>query len=84
MTQVSKIAYSSIPSLLQAGAAEAIAFLTQLEEINRNKVKRVILDCPAEMAQEILVRHVQSIHLGRRNFHYLMSSLVMDDHWDPR
>ena len=41
-------------------------------------------DCPAEMAQEILVRHVQSIHLGRRNFHYLMSSLVMDDHWDQR
>jgi hypothetical protein len=33
-------------------------------------------------AQEIIMKHVQSVYLGRRNFHYLMSGLVLDDHWD--
>jgi hypothetical protein len=32
--------------------------------------------------QEIIMKHVQSVYLGRRNFHYLMSGLVLDDHWD--
>ena len=38
--------------------------------------------CFIHPLQEILVRHVRSIHLGRRNFHYLMAGLVLDDHWD--
>ena len=63
-------------------ASEAIAFLLELERINRNSRKRVVLDCPPAIAKEILVSHVNNIHLGRRNFHYLMSSLVFDDHWD--
>ena len=25
--------------------------------------------------------HVRNVYLGRRNFHYLMSGLVMDDAW---
>eukprot|EP00094_Tigriopus_californicus_P004677 TCALIF_04499-PA protein Name:"Similar to GluRIA Glutamate receptor 1 (Drosophila melanogaster)" AED:0.23 eAED:0.23 QI:77/0.88/0.9/1/1/0.9/10/441/909 len=63
-------------------AKEAIEFLLELEKINRNSYKRVVLDCPATIAKSILVSHVQNIHLGRRNFHYLMSGLVLDDHWD--
>ncbi len=66
------------------GAREAVQFLLELESINRNRMKRVVLDCPAEMAKEILLAHVQNVHLGRRNFHYLMSSLVMDSHWDSK
>lgn len=35
----------------KAGAREAVQFLLELEKINRNKLKRVILDCPADMAK---------------------------------
>ena len=36
------------------------------------------------LAKDIIVQHVRSVHLGRRNFHYLMSGLVLDDYWDSR
>ena len=28
------------------------------------------------------MNHVKSIYLGRRNFHYLMSGLVLEEGWD--
>jgi ionotropic glutamate receptor len=65
-------------------AREAIDFLLELERVNRNSLKRVMLDCPAAMAKEILINHVNNVHLGRRNFHYLMSSLILDDDWDSQ
>ena len=30
-----------------------------------------------------MFKHVGNVYLGRRNFHYLMSGLVMDDAWVP-
>ena len=33
--------------------------------------------------QDIVLAHVRNIYLGRRNFHYLMSGLVLDDAWVP-
>ena len=30
-----------------------------------------------------MLSHVRNVYLGRRNFHYLMSGLVMDDSWIP-
>ncbi len=65
-------------------ANEAIEFLLTLEKQNRDSVKHVILDCSATMAKDIIVQHVRSVHLGRRNFHYLMSGLVLDDYWDEQ
>ena len=34
------------------------------------------------VSKDILVQHVRSVHLGRRNYHYLLSGLVLDDYWD--
>ena len=30
------------------------------------------------------VKHVQSVMLGRRNYHYLMAGLVLDEQWDSQ
>ena len=30
-----------------------------------------------------MLSHVRNVYLGRRNFHYLMSGLVLDDAWVP-
>ena len=62
--------------------SEGIEFLLDLEKQNRDSVKRVVLDCSAQLAKDIIVQHVRSVHLGRRNYHYLMSGLVLDDYWD--
>ena len=57
-------------------------FLLLLEKRDRDSVKHVVLDCSAQLAKDIIVQHVRSVHLGRRNYHYLMSGLVVDDYWD--
>ncbi|KAG8226479.1 hypothetical protein J437_LFUL007361 [Ladona fulva] len=44
--------------------------------------KYVVLDCPADMAKEIIVTHVRDITLGKRTYHYLLSGLIMDDRWE--
>ncbi|XP_053207779.1 glutamate receptor 1-like [Panonychus citri] len=41
--------------------------------------KYVVLDCDAMTAKDIIVTHVRDIYMGRRNFHFLLTSLVMDD-----
>lgn len=54
----------------------AIDFLRTLEELNRWQPKYIVLDCPTDMAKEIVVSHVRDISLGRRTYHYLLSGLV--------
>lgn len=54
----------------------AIAFLKTLEETNRWSRKYIVLDCPTQMAKEIVVSHVRDVSLGRRTYHYLLSGLV--------
>lgn len=54
----------------------AIDFLRTLEELNRWSIKYVVLDCPTDMAKEIVVSHVRDVTLGRRTYHYLLSGLV--------
>ncbi|KAL9901601.1 glutamate receptor 1 isoform X2 [Glossina fuscipes] len=60
----------------------AIDFLHTLEDFGRFTNKYIVLDCPTEMAKEILIQHVRDISLGRRTYHYLLSGLVMDDRWE--
>ncbi len=36
----------------------------------------MILDCPAALAQEVIIQHVQGVQMGRRTYHYLLSGLV--------
>ena len=57
---------------------EAIQFLQTLESIDRYGRKFVVLDCSASLASEIIIQHVKDVHLGRRNYHYLLSGLVRD------
>ncbi|XP_041449331.1 glutamate receptor 1 [Drosophila obscura] len=60
----------------------AIEFLHTLEQIGRFTSKHIVLDCPTEMAKQILIQHVRDLRLGRRTYHYLLSGLVMDDRWE--
>lgn len=36
----------------------------------------MVLDCPTDMAKDIVVSHVRDVTLGRRTYHYLLSGLV--------
>ncbi|XP_066994946.2 glutamate receptor 1-like [Anabrus simplex] len=62
--------------------SEAIDFLHSLEELSRWSNKYVVLDCPTEMAKEIVISHVRDVTLGKRTYHYLLSGLIMDDRWE--
>lgn len=59
-----------------ANVSNAINFLRTLETLNRWSRKFIVLDCPTEMAKEIIINHVRDISLGRRTYHYLLSGLV--------
>lgn len=59
-----------------ANASNAIDFLRTLEELNRFSKKFIVLDCPTDMAKDIVVMHVRDLSLGRRTYHYLFSGLV--------
>uniref|UniRef100_T1IZK5 Ionotropic glutamate receptor C-terminal domain-containing protein n=1 Tax=Strigamia maritima TaxID=126957 RepID=T1IZK5_STRMM len=75
-------------------STDVIDLLTMLEKHQRESNKYVVLDCNTDTAKKVIISHVRSINLGRRNFHYLLSGLVsfngiavsfsqvMDDHWD--
>lgn len=62
-----------------ANVSNAINFLRTLETLNRWSRKFIVLDCPTEMAKEIIINHVRDISLGRRTYHYLLSGLVSID-----
>jgi hypothetical protein len=36
----------------------------------------LLLDCPVQLAKEVIVGHVQGVALPRRTHHYLISGLV--------
>lgn len=57
-------------------ASEAIEFLQKIELLNRWTRKYVVLDCPTDMAKEIVKSHVRDVALGKRTYHYLLSGLV--------
>lgn len=59
-----------------ANVTMAIEFLHTMEDLGRFSKKRIVLDCPAEMAKEIIIQHVRDVKLGRRTYHYLLSGLV--------
>ncbi|XP_066945565.1 glutamate receptor 1-like isoform X2 [Macrobrachium rosenbergii] len=65
-----------------ASAKEALNFLSNLENTNRWSHKYVVLDCSTQMAKELIIGHVRDVHMGRRNYHYLLSGLVMDERWE--
>lgn len=58
---------------------EANEFLKSVDSADRDSTKYVILDVPFEKAKEIIVRHVRDPHVGRRNFHFLLSHPVVNE-----
>ncbi|XP_054167278.1 glutamate receptor 1-like [Oppia nitens] len=63
-------------------ATDAHQFLHALELSDSQSKKYVILDCDSETAKQIIIDHVRDIYMGRRNFHFLLTSLIMDDYWN--
>lgn len=59
-----------------SNVTHAIHFLRKLEALNRWSQKFIVLDCLTETAKNIIINHVRDYSLGRRTYHYLMSSLV--------
>lgn len=57
-------------------ASDAMEFLLSLEQYDRWSNKRIVLDCNAKNAKNILVEHVRKVQLGRRTYHYMLSGLV--------
>lgn len=57
-------------------STDAIDFLRSLEELDRWGHKYVVLDCPTDMAKDVVIGHVRDVALGKRTYHYLLSGLV--------
>jgi len=55
---------------------DAHEFLRGIELADKESKKYVILDCDSDTARTIIVNHVRDIYVGRRNFHFLLTSLV--------
>ena len=65
-------------------AHDAHEFLRSIELNDKESRKYVILDTDAETAKTIIINHVRDIYMGRRNFHFLLTSLVMDNYWNQQ
>ncbi|CAG0892959.1 unnamed protein product [Cyprideis torosa] len=63
---------------------ETLDFLRQRETMDRESKKYIVLDCSPKNARELIISHVRDIHMGRRNYHYLLSGLIMDEPWDAK
>ncbi|GFY60999.1 glutamate receptor 1 [Trichonephila inaurata madagascariensis] len=59
-----------------ANATDANSFLREVESADPESRKYVVLDCNAENGKTIIVRHVHDIYMGRRNYHFLLTSLA--------
>lgn len=64
-----------------SSVSQAIKFLQSLESTDRFANKRIVLDCESHLSKAIIIAHVRDVTLGRRNYHYILSGLVLDQHW---
>lgn len=53
-------------------------FIRQFEMQDKESTKHVILDCELPLVRQLIIDHVNDIYMGRRNFHFLLSTLVFD------
>ena len=65
-------------------SSEANEYLREIEFNSTNDRKYVILECDALTAKTIIINHVRDIYMGKRNFHFLLTSLVMDDYLNDK
>ncbi|KAG8202102.1 hypothetical protein JTE90_010464 [Oedothorax gibbosus] len=64
-----------------SNVTDASDFLREIETSDPESRKYVVLDCSAENGKAIIINHVHDIYMGRRNYHFLLTSLVMDEYW---
>ncbi|KAG0412877.1 hypothetical protein HPB47_009972 [Ixodes persulcatus] len=57
-------------------ASDVNGYLRRMEDRDRESRKYVVLDCTAETTREIIINHVRDPFMGRRNYHFLLTSLV--------
>ncbi|XP_015794087.1 glutamate receptor 1-like isoform X1 [Tetranychus urticae] len=62
---------------------EGYSFLRAIEHKEKDAMKYVIVECDAKVAKEMISRHVRDIYMGRRNFHYFFTNLIMDQFYSP-
>ncbi|KAH8025323.1 hypothetical protein HPB51_006947 [Rhipicephalus microplus] len=60
-------------------ASDVHRFLRRLEDRDRESRKYVVLDCSADTTRQIIISHVRDPFMGRRNYHFLLTSLIMDE-----
>ncbi|KFM75394.1 Glutamate receptor 1, partial [Stegodyphus mimosarum] len=65
-----------------SNSTDASDFLRKLEEQDRRGLKYVILDCEPEVAKSIVSQHIQDTYMNRRNYHFLITSLIIEDDWN--
>ena len=63
---------------------EGHAFLKSLEATNKESNKYVMLECGSDLGREVITKHVADIYMGRRNYHFFFTNLVMDDFWGQK
>ncbi|GFR03207.1 glutamate receptor 1 [Trichonephila clavata] len=63
-------------------STDASEFLRKLEEQDRRSFKYIILDCDAEVAKDVVSQHIRDTYMNRRNYHFLVTSLIIEDDWN--
>ncbi|GBL77668.1 Glutamate receptor 4 [Araneus ventricosus] len=63
-------------------STDANEFLKKLEEQDRRTNKYVILDCDPEVAKAIVTQHIRDTYMNRRNYHFLVTGLIIEDDWN--
>lgn len=65
-----------------SSVAEANDLLQQIEVNSSMSYKYVLLECDSRVAREIIINHVRNIFMSRRHYHFLLTSLVMEDYFE--
>lgn len=55
---------------------EAYETIEQIEAANSYSTKFVLLDVDIHTAKNLIIRHVQNVFLGRRNYNYFLMDVV--------
>lgn len=59
-----------------SNSTDTTEFLRKLEEQDRDSRKYIVLDCEADIAQDIVSEHIRDTYMNRKNYHFLVTSLV--------
>lgn len=65
-----------------ASPGQANEMLREIEMNSTMSHKYVVLECSALMAKQIIVDHVRDIYMSTRNYHFLITQIVMEDYFD--